>query len=197
MPDVSALPGWAWRRLGRGGRVALGLALVALIAGLAVAIPAIDDGKRGQRAKARIREARAQTAEAARLRRVQRPHRASMTAGATVAAARTAVQGRITQDVRARQASGELSTPPQVRSTTCRPVPGAEAARLRAAGVDHLRCLAVTSENASVAIGYEFIAATSPATGGMVWCKTTALPGEKFNAASPADVAIDPGCYRP
>ncbi|MCW2996801.1 MAG: hypothetical protein JWN65_350 [Solirubrobacterales bacterium] len=197
MPDLSALPGWVWRRLGPGGRLALALTLLGLIAVLAVAIPAIDADKRQARAQERVRDARARAMEDMRLRHVQRPHRAAMTAGTTLTAARTEVQAHITHDVRRRQATGELQPVPAVRATSCRPVTTAGAVRYRAAGVDHLRCLAMTSENAAVAVGYEFIAATSPATGRMVWCKTTALPGEKLNAISQATVEIHPGCYRP
>jgi len=197
MPDVSALPGWAWRRTGRIGRIGVALGLLAVIIAVAVAIPEIQQQKGADRARERLSTARAQTAETARLRRVQRPHRAALRPGATLTAARTQVQTHITGDMRRRQASGELPDRPPIRGTTCRPVPGARATRLRAAGVNHLRCLAVTSQNAEVAIGYELIAATSVSTGRIVWCKTTALPGEKLNAAAQAVVPVDPRCYRP
>ena len=84
MPDLSALPGWAWRRAGRRGRIGLTVIVLALIIAVTLAIPAIEERKREDRARERARDVRAQTAEAARLRQVQRPHRGSLAPGATV-----------------------------------------------------------------------------------------------------------------
>ncbi len=197
MPDVSALPGWIWRKLGRRGRAALGVAVLAVLAVLAVAIPAIDEDKQRTRKQDASELAARQARTAARLRVVQRPHRASLGGSVSLTRARAGVEGRITADVRDRQQAGELPARPAVITTRCAPVSTARGERLRRAGVDHLRCLAVTSENATVASGHEFIAATRPATGRVVWCRTTALPGEKFNAAATAVVRPDAGCYRP
>ena len=196
LPSVTELPGVLWRKLGRGGRIALGVALVALVAtGIALA-PGIMESKE-ERAETERRE-RAERRErlARELRTEQRPYfgRSASVAPAAASpeealAARAELMdelaGAILADARRRARAGELSGP--VDGVLCEPFPrsvasvGADEDLSRREG--RYSCVAATAkleageENLGVVIGHRYRAAANFETGRYAYCKISGQAG--------------------
>lgn len=159
MPGLGQLPAWTWRRLGRPGRIAAGVALLAAIGVAAALVPGIRESKQ-ERAQAERRE-RVQQREALvrRLEAEQRPRsgRSGSVAPAGVDAQRRRsaraglmndLSAAIVADARARVRRGELDGP--IRRLDCDPYPrsvdgvGADRDLSRRRG--RYACIAVTAE---------------------------------------------------
>src|SRR4051794_12522134 len=69
LPGLPGLPAWLWRKLGRRGRVAAGLALVVAAGAIVASVPGIRSGKRADARRA----ARSERAARARIAAEQRP----------------------------------------------------------------------------------------------------------------------------
>lgn len=197
LPNVSALPGWLWRKLGRRGRWALAgvLAVAAVVA--VVAIPRMDEGKREGAARDRAELAAAVAAERARLRADQRPRTVALAGSDAAGEGTAALEAAITRDFRARRASGTVP-PPAVRRTSCGRSPEQDPSLVRR-GVLRLSCTAITSDVTGAgragAIGFDVVAVLDAPGRHGTWCKTNPPPGEKANGAALAEVPLSPACF--
>jgi hypothetical protein len=177
LPNLLRLPGQLWRLLPPLGKVAVGLALAALVA-LAVALipPALDNADEN-----RANQRRASAANFAEIRRRlaedQRPRRAtlSLPAGAAPTEIARRLEPRVMADVRTRVSAGTLDGP--IEQTSCRPV-----RRTQEAGSLVFTCLAEQFREADayrdrdVVSGYRFRARVKLATGATAWCKENPRP---------------------
>jgi hypothetical protein len=177
LPSVFRLPGQLWRLLPPLGKVAVALALAALVA-LAVVLvpPALDNAGEN-----RENQRRAAAANLEEIRRTliedQRPRRATLALPANVVAAEIAprVARRVTADARARVRAGTLEGP--IERTSCRPV-----RRSQEAGSLVLTCLAEQFREGDayldrdVVSGYRFRARVKLSTGAVAWCKENPRP---------------------
>jgi hypothetical protein len=177
VPNLFRLPGQLWRLLPPLGKVAVGLALVALAALAAVLVPPALENAGENRANQR----RAAAANFAEIRRRlvedQRPRRAtlSLPAGALPDEIARRVEPRVMADARTRVRSGTLEGP--VEGTSCRPV-----SRTQEAGWLVVTCLAERFREADayrerdIVSGYRFRARVNLATGVATWCKENPRP---------------------
>jgi hypothetical protein len=196
MPGIAELPRWLWRRAGRGARIGLVVAAVALVAAAAALIPGMLESKE-ERSEAERREraqARAELIE--RLRQEQRPRfrRSASTAAASATpaerlAARTALMDDVTAailaDARARVRRGELDGP--IRRLDCEPYPrsvdAVPAHRDLARGTGRYACVAVTSEfgqsgeTARGVLGHTYRVMADFETGRYAFCKVSGQAG--------------------
>ncbi|HEY1274484.1 MAG TPA: hypothetical protein VGF25_06225 [Thermoleophilaceae bacterium] len=196
LPGFAELPGWLWRRMGRGGRIAAAIAVLAIVAaGIALA-PGIRETKKERAEADRAARSEQLAAKVRRLRREQRPRfgRSESVAPAGAGAAerlraRAAMMdelsGAILADARRRIRAGSLEGP--VKRTDCEPFPrtvsgkGAEADLTRRRG--NYFCLAVTADfersEASLggALGYPYRALVHFETGRYAYCKVAGQPG--------------------
>src|SRR4051794_32179193 len=110
LPGLIRLPAWAWRRLPRWARLALGLAALAGAVGIVASLPGIRSSKQAadQRAAAATRRARADIAAD------QRPQGARLRGDGRVAAQ---VEAAIRRDARARARTREIDGP--ITAVTC------------------------------------------------------------------------------
>jgi hypothetical protein len=188
LPGLVELPGWLWRKTGRGLRVALVVALLAA-AGLAVAlVPDLRETEQ-QRAAAVQRE-RDERRErlAASLEEEMRP-RLGRAAAAPTLPARAAMMRRVEAamlaDARARVHAGELDGP--IRWLRCEPFPRST----RSVGADEdlsrrrgrYACVAITAEfEANEAgpggvIGHQYRMLVDFGTGRYGFCKVSGQSG--------------------
>ncbi|MGH3992377.1 MAG: hypothetical protein ACRDSN_07925, partial [Pseudonocardiaceae bacterium] len=73
MPGVAELPGWLWRRMGRGGRLGLLGALLVAIGVVAALLPGIIESKQGSAEAERRERAERRAQLVRRLEAEQRP----------------------------------------------------------------------------------------------------------------------------
>ena len=190
LPGLTELPAWAWRRAGRGIRIAAALLVLATVAFAIALAPTLRDSAREQ-ANAVQRERAEQRAELARrLEAEQRPHhgRSTSTAPASASAARrlearaalmTDLTTAIEADARTRVRRGELDG--RIREVECEPFPrtvdgaGADQDLSRRRG--RYSCLAITSEFTGGVIGHQYRALVDFRTGRYAYCKISGQSG--------------------
>lgn len=177
LPNPFRLPGQLWSLLPPLGKVAVGLALAALVALAAVLVPpALENGREN-----RANQHRAAAANFAEIRRTlvedQRPRRATLSMPANLVAAEIArrVALHVQADARNRVRAGTLEGP--IGRTSCRPI-----RRTQEAGSLVLTCLAEQFREGDayldrdVVSGYRFRARFIYATGAVAWCKENPRP---------------------
>jgi hypothetical protein len=196
MPGVAELPGWLWRRMGRGGRLTALGALIVLVAVAVALVPVILESKE-ERAESERRERAERRAELIRRLEVeQRPRlRRSSSVAPPGAAdperlqARAALMdeltGEILADARARVRRGDLDGP--IRRVECETFPrtvdgvGAHEDLARTRG--RYACVAVTAEfgsgevGASGVIGHQFRTEVDFDSGRYAFCKVSGQAG--------------------
>lgn len=196
LPGILDMPGWAWRRMGRGVRMGLGLGLLVLL-GLGVALaPALRESKEErERAEQRERaEARAELVR--RLEAEQRPRfgrsRAVAPAGAGAqerlgarAELMEEMPAAILADARRRVRAGALDGP--ILRVDCEPFPrsvdgaGADEDLSRRRG--RYSCVAVTAaferseESIGGVIGHQYRALADFEVGRYAYCKISGQAG--------------------
>jgi hypothetical protein len=159
LPGIVHLPTWLWERMGRGTRIALLVAVLATVGGLAVAVPGMLESKE-ERAEAERRERAERRAELIRgLEREQRPRfrrfpRVAPPGAAPEeqlagrAALMEALAAEILADARERVRRGQLDGP--IRRVECEPFPrsvdGVGADEDLSRPVGRYSCVAVTAE---------------------------------------------------
>ena len=205
LPGLLQLPGFLWRRLPRGGKVAVVTAAVAAVALAVLLAPGIQRGKEERARAEAARNARAQVLEVQRTRHEQRPRFARGTPGGTDVEARAALVASVSASIRAdasrRAAAGEFNGP--ILRVECRPYPPAVGAvpadRLPSKRVGLYSCLAVTSDipatsgNRSGVVGHPYRTRIDFRTGRYGFCKVRGRPGELAIKAQPA-VSLSPAC---
>jgi hypothetical protein len=190
LPGIAEFPKWAWRKLPRAGRVAVGLLPFVVVALVLLLAPGIDQSKDERAQAERERLARLTAERAERIRIEQRPRfRSGPPAGRDVAARSQLVAGlpaAIQADARQRVAAGALAGP--VRSVECEPYP--RSVEGRGAHLDpqertgRYSCLAVTREvrptetNEGAVIGHPYRVLVNFDTGRYAFCKVSGRPGE-------------------
>ena len=196
LPGVTELPGRLWRKLGRGGRIAVGLALLALVAGGVALAPGITESKE-ERAESEQREREERRERLAReLREEQRPHLARSAAVAPAGAPaeeRLAARARLMDDLaatiladaRRRVREGDLSGP--IDGVGCEPFPrsvgGVGADEDLSRGEGRYSCVAATAalrpgeENLGVVIGHRYRATVNFESGRFGYCKISGQAG--------------------
>jgi hypothetical protein len=189
-PDLSALPGWLWRKTGRRARVALGLVSIGAIVAAVLLAPGIGESKRGREAD----QERARAERHARLIRAQRieqtPHHREtryVDPGRGDASARFAARVRlvanmrsaILADARRRERAGELDGP--LRRVECerfpRTVGGVRPQRDLSKARARYACLAVTSQFGGGVIGHPYRSKVAFRDGAYTFCKIAGRPG--------------------
>jgi hypothetical protein len=199
LPGLTEFPGYLVRKLPPSSRrplaVVAGLLLVALIAGLAVAIPAITESKE-ERSAAQQRAERERQAERTaaleaqlRLERGRGTAARGLSGGAALEARRALVgdlEAAVLADATARVRSGELTQ--SVLRIECERFPRGVGVPDPAADLSsrsgRYSCLAITadaprseSQNPS-SIGYPYRALVDFPSGRFAFCKITGRPGE-------------------
>ena len=183
LPGLAALPGWIWRRAGRGVRMGAVLLVLAVIAAGVALVPALRDAARDKDERLQ-RERAGQRAELAhQLEAEQRPVRGRSRAVAPTLAARAALMDElaaaIASDGRARVRRGDLTG--RIRRAECEPYPrtvdgiGADRDLTRRRG--RYSCLAVTAEFSGGVIGHTYRALVDFETGRYAYCKIAGQSG--------------------
>jgi hypothetical protein len=170
-PGLTEIPGWIWRRLGRGGRIAIGVVALALAAGTAVLIPVLSEVRRENRAEERRERAAAVAADIKRVNALQRPHTATGPRDDPRAAV-IALRARILADSNSRRGLN------RARRVDC-------TLGDRRGQVGRYSCTAVTArvinadgDRAYGITGYPYRAVVRFDTGGLTWCKVVGRAGE-------------------
>jgi hypothetical protein len=209
LPGLAELPGWLWRKIGRGGRIAAGVVLLAIAAvGIALA-PGIRETKQ-ERSEAERRSRAEQRAERIReLKREQRPRFATSDSVAPASAsdldrlrARAGFMDELSATIlahsRRRVRAGALEGP--IKRADCEPFPrtvkgiGAEEDLSRRRG--RYSCIAVTAEfhrdEASLggSIGYPYRAKVDFESGRYAYCKVAGQAGPEAHQL----VVTPPAC---
>jgi hypothetical protein len=192
LPGFADLPGWAWRRIGRRGRIAAGVLLVAAIAVAVALASGIRESKRENAESERRERARLEERRLQELRAEQRPHfgRLDAVAPSGAPAARRlearaelmeGLAAAILADARRRVRRGRLEGP--ILRTACEPFPrtvegiGAERDLSRRRG--RYSCVAVTADiprsEASLGgvIGHQYRVLVDFETGRYAFCKVS------------------------
>jgi hypothetical protein len=180
MPGLLGLPAFLWRKLSpRGRKVAAWIGVLLLAGAVAAAIvlvPRIAEVNRNNAAAARRAAFEAAKRQRAALVAEQRPRAGRV---GRAAAPVPAVERAITDDARARAASGELDNP--AHETDCHRI-GRDGDRTL------LACTAITSDVAGsdkvsgVVVGYSYRAAVTPADGRFAFCKVSGRPAVGFES---------------
>lgn len=190
-PGLTKVPGWLWRRMGRGARIGAGVAGAAAIVGVILLIPVLSDVRRDNRQSEREQRAAARAADIKRVNAIQRPREgqagsrddARAPAAQRVSERRAVVDAlkvRILADSRGRRGLT------RARRVDCRG-PSDQRAQERALDQRSGRfaCTAVTSRvvnadgNTSYGVtGYPYRAVVQFGTGGLTWCKVVGRAGE-------------------
>jgi hypothetical protein len=196
LPGIAALPGWLWRRMGRGGRLAALGAAFLLLAGTAAAVPAMLASQDEQADADRRERAERRAALIEKLETEQRPRfRRSASVVPPTAADNTQLDARavlvdelhaeILADARERVRAGDLDGP--IEHVECEPFPrsvdsvGAHEDLSRATG--RYACVAVTAEFGSGeetvrgVIGHQYRAMADFGTGRYAFCKVSGQSG--------------------
>jgi hypothetical protein len=189
LPSLPEIPGWLWRRTGRAARIAIAIAVVAVIAAVVVLLPRVGDSRREadaraaqERTKQRAQLKQALEAEQRPILRSGAPAPASEGRAAQLAArARLlgAIEAAIAEDARARVRRGALKGP--IRRVECERFPrqsgaiGADRDLSRARG--RYSCVAVTAEFQGGVLGHQYRVAADFRTGRYGFCKITGRAG--------------------
>jgi hypothetical protein len=190
LPGFFELPGFLWRKLSRGGKVAvaaLGAGLVALAIALS---PVIQSSKEEHARKEAALSARLEREQIAQLRREQRPRFDRGRPAGTDLAARGALLesaiASIQADASERAAAGEFNGP--ILRVICDGFPPSEtvapADRDPSKATGLYKCLAVTSDipatagNRKGVVGHPYRAKINFENGRYAFCKTRGRPGE-------------------
>jgi hypothetical protein len=196
LPSLPELPGWLWRKTGRGLRIGLAVVVLAIAGATIAAIPQLSESKQ-ERAEAARRERAAHLERQARaLAAEQRPRFGRSAAVAPVGAEeaeRLAAREQMLDDLaasvlvdaRKRVREGDLKGP--VRRVECEPFPrtvdgvGAEADLSQRRG--GYACVAITAqferseESIGGVIGHPYRARIDFRTGRYGFCKISGVPG--------------------
>lgn len=162
MPGLAGLPGFLWRKLGRGGRIAVALLAAAGLVAVITSIPDLSERRRGNAERERQEEARSRRERLQADRALVAPRRAR---GIRSVAA---LEAAIAADVGRRERRRPLRV-------DCR--------RLQS-GQPKLSCVAVTSEagpsggNRGVALGFPYRAVLNTRSGRAAFCRALGQPGE-------------------
>jgi hypothetical protein len=194
---LAALPGWAWARLPRAGRVVVALIPLAAVALALLLGPGIDRSKEERARSEAQREQRARAERIAELRTEQRPRFGRSTAaaapGASVAQrleARAAlfaeVEDRVLADARERARAGALRGP--IDRVDCEPFPrtvhGTGAHERLGERRGRYSCIAVTARiqgdeaGELGVIGHPYRFMVDFDSGRYALCKVSGRPGE-------------------
>jgi hypothetical protein len=199
LPGLLGIPAYLVRKIPprarRPAAFAAGLLVVAAAVGVALAAPAIDEGKRDRAAAARAESERLRAERVARLRAQQRLRRGSGTPargleGAAAIGARQALAAdlatAVERDARKRFAAGEFEQP--VDGSVCERYPrgarGEDPATQLSRRTGRYSCLAITSEihgdaaGEQGAIGYPYRALVDFPSGRFTYCRVSGRPGE-------------------
>jgi hypothetical protein len=188
LPGFTELPGWLWRKTGRGVRIAVAVSLLAAIATAVALTPEIRESEQ-RRAGAQQRERLEQRARQAEELEVEMRPRFGRSDPAPDLQARAALMdeviGAIGGDARQRVRRGELNGP--IRRVRCEPFPrtvdavGADRDLSRSRG--RFACVAITSEFAATeegvggVIGHQYRALVNFGTGRYAYCKIAGQAG--------------------
>lgn len=195
MPSLAELPIRAWRALGRGLRIAIGIAVLGLVALALLLVPAARESQQERERLERREQAEREEQAIRRLQAEQRPRFARSAsrapAGATprtALAARAGLMGdlstTILADARSRVRRGALDGP--ILSVECEPFP--RTASGAGADVDLSRrhgrfyCVAVTAqfersdESIGGALGHPYRAQVDFKSGRYAFCKISGRP---------------------
>lgn len=190
LPELHAVPAWLWRRASRRLRIALVVGLVAVAAGGAAAVPAIQEAKRGDE-REQAEQRRILRAERARiLRAEQRPRRGRVRAAAPPDASpadQLAARGRALDALERRifEDASERRLPGRLLRVRCRPFPRGVVDRedlRRPRG--RYSCLVVTADippsatNEAGTIGHPYRLLVDYRTGRYAFCKISGVAGE-------------------
>jgi hypothetical protein len=176
LPPVLRLPQHGWRKLSPPWRRALVVLGLASVAGLAVALGEVWEGKRaGEQARER-QDRQARAARVRELREDQRPRRVPIPAGSSgrAVALAGALETAITADVRERVQAGMLEGP--VRATRCTPV------RIRTQLRSAFNCFTLSDRSSGqestpgVNVGYRFRGEADLRKRRLLWCKHNPPP---------------------
>ena len=195
LPSVAELPGWIWRRTGRGLRILIACLLLAGVALALVLAADISQTKREDADAQRRREAEARAQRTRELRAEQRPRLGSfesVAAPGADAARRLEVRadqidelaGAIAADARRRVRTGALDGP--ILRVDCEPFPrtvagvGAHENLSRRDG--RYSCIAITSESegtdvVGAILGYTYRALVHFDTARYGYCKVSGQAG--------------------
>jgi len=206
LPGLAELPLWIWRRLPRGGKVAVALVPVVALALVLALRPGIERAKeeRARSEKQQLEQARATRIE--RIRAEQRPRFARGPAGGADLAARERlledVVGTVRRDARKRAAAGALDGP--ILRVQCEPFPrtvdgtGADQDPSRRFG--RYACLAVTSDipvaahQKAAAVGHPYRVRIDFESGRYGFCKVTGYASYKSDLPSQMFVTVPRAC---
>ncbi len=189
-PGLTGIPGWLWARMGRGARIAAGVALAAAVVGVILLIPVLADVRRDNREDERRERAAARAADIRRVNAIQRPRTATTDRDDPAApahqrrrvraAAIEALRARILTDSRGRRGVN------RAKRVQCAGPPGdAEPERDLGRPSGRYSCTAVTArvinadgDRAYGITGYPYRAVVQFRTGGLTWCKVVGRAGE-------------------
>ena len=199
LPGLTEIPAWLIRKLSPRGRWIAGLAGVAMLViigiALAISIPNINDSKADRAAAERAAAAEREAALVAQLKAEQRLREGSGTSskglsGAAAIEARrqlaTELAAAVKGDALRRVRTGEFARP--VTRVECERYPrgarGEDPATDLASPTGRYSCLAITadapqtSETSPSSIGYPYRAAADFPAGRFTYCKVSGRPGE-------------------
>jgi len=199
LPGLLGIPAFLARKIPprarRPAAFAAGLLLVAVAVGVALAAPAIDEGKRERAAADSEASEQLKAQRVARLRAEQRPLRGSGTPargleGPAAIGARQALAAdlaaAVERDGRGRFAAGEIKQP--VEGSVCERYPrgagGEDPATDLSKPTGRYSCLAITATvqadraGQPGAIGYPYRALVDFPSGRFTYCKVSGRPGE-------------------
>ncbi len=196
LPSLPELPAWVWRKIGRGGRIALVAFVLLVIAAAATSVPILLEADQQRTASDARAAAERRVALTRALRAEQRPRErrsnAVAAAGAPAQAqlaARSAVladvRAAILRDARTRARAGELKGP--IKRVDCEPFPrsvdgrGAESDLAERRG--RYSCVAVTSdfarseESIGGVLGHTYRTLVDFRSGRFAFCKVSGQAG--------------------
>jgi hypothetical protein len=196
LPGVVEMPGWIWRKMGRGGRIAALASFLVAVALAAVVAPSILESKEERAESERRERAERRARLIRRLEAEQRPRvRRSQSVAPPGAGAERRLSARATlmdelsaaivADARQRVRHGKLDGP--IRRVTCEPFPrtvegvGADLDLSRRRG--RYGCVAVTAEfdrdqvGIEGVIGHQFRALVDFEAGRYAFCKISGQAG--------------------
>jgi len=170
-PGLTKVPGWLWKRMGRGARIGAGVAFGVLVVGVIALIPVLSEVRRENRETDRRERAAALAADIKRVNAIQRPRTATGPRD-DPAGAVAALQARILADSNGRRG---LNRARRVECTLGD----------RQGQVGRYGCTAVTArvinadgDKAYGVTGYPYRAVVRFRTGGLTWCKVVGRAGE-------------------
>jgi len=189
-PGLTKIPGWLWARMGRGARIAAGVAAAVLVVGVILLIPVLAEVRKDNRDDERRERAAALAADIKRVNAVQRPRTATIDRDDPAAPAqqRRRIRAASIEELRARilaDSRGRRGLN-RARRVQCAGPPGDRAPQRdldRPSG--RYSCTAVTArvvnadgDRAYGVTGYPYRAVVQFRTGGLTWCKVVGRAGE-------------------